>query len=250
LTSLGFHDYELPFILLSGPVAGFIAPPIVGALSDSCQSSWGKRKPFVFWGGISVVISIILLAMAQDAAVLVCGGGTSDDSRTVGKIIAGAAMYILNFAMQPLSLGLRTHAVDNFEPHEQPFVSLWIGRWSTLGSVFVAATAYTASPPILGLSVLSCAILALFLLVSLFMTPDFSPHLEHEQTRDRRHSQPVHQQLSRTLKHTRKLSPIAQKICIIQLYSWFVWFLVLNYSSPYVTLKTIIVTNHLLKIPI
>jgi hypothetical protein len=191
----------------------------------------------VFWGGILVIVSIILLALARDAAVLLCSGSMLDDSLTATKIIAGAAMYILNFAMQPLSLGLRTHAVDNFEPLEQLFVSLWIGRWSTLGSVFVAVTAYIASPPVLGLSAISCAVLVPFLMVSLLITPNFPQHLIHEPRHDQQRSQPVHRQLARTLKYTRNLPPITRKVCTIQLFSWFVWFLVLNYSTPYATTK-------------
>lgn len=219
--------------MLSGPLAGFIVPPVLGTLSDNCQSTWGKRKPFVFWGGIFVLVSNILMAAAQDVASLL--EGWLDDTDTATKIIAGVSIYILNFAMQPLALGLRTHAVDHFGPLEQSLVSLWVSRCSSLGSVFVALMAYTTSPPIIGLTITSSAVLALLLLVSLFMTPNIAYHQVNRNSHNHDGLRPFHRQLSRTLKCIRNLPPVIRKVCIIQLLAWFAWFPILNYASVYIS---------------
>ena len=40
-----------------------ITDPVMGFISDNTRSKWGRRKPYMFWGGISIIISIFLLFM-------------------------------------------------------------------------------------------------------------------------------------------------------------------------------------------
>lgn len=40
-----------------------ITDPVMGFISDNTRSKWGRRKPYMFWGGVSIIISIFLLFM-------------------------------------------------------------------------------------------------------------------------------------------------------------------------------------------
>lgn len=40
-----------------------ITDPVMGFISDNTRSKWGRRKPYMFWGGVSIIVSIFLLFM-------------------------------------------------------------------------------------------------------------------------------------------------------------------------------------------
>ncbi|MBK1879640.1 MFS transporter [Pelagicoccus mobilis] len=40
-----------------------ISDPIIGNMSDNCRSKWGRRRPFIFWGGISMAIIFAMIYM-------------------------------------------------------------------------------------------------------------------------------------------------------------------------------------------
>ncbi|KAJ0124503.1 hypothetical protein J7T55_005841 [Diaporthe amygdali] len=148
LSSLGFSATQLPFLILSGPLAGLIAPPVFAILSDTCQSRLGKRKPFIFGGGAAVVLSLLLLARAKELGELLSTSFSAAGVNTLlAKTIATISIYCLNFAMQPLYLGIRAWSVDFFLPHQQPVISLWSSRFMSLGSLFVAFVGYGSQKP-------------------------------------------------------------------------------------------------------
>eukprot|EP00002_Diphylleia_rotans_P033038 TRINITY_DN6995_c0_g1_i3.p1 TRINITY_DN6995_c0_g1~~TRINITY_DN6995_c0_g1_i3.p1 ORF type:complete len:509 (+),score=99.91 TRINITY_DN6995_c0_g1_i3:53-1579(+) len=53
-------------ILLVGKFFDAITDPIVGQLSDCTKSSWGRRKPWMFWGAIPFAVFYFLLWQAPE----------------------------------------------------------------------------------------------------------------------------------------------------------------------------------------
>lgn len=52
-------DSVTKFIAWSlGPVSGFFVQPIVGHYSDRCRSKWGRRRPYLFFGGLGTFIGL------------------------------------------------------------------------------------------------------------------------------------------------------------------------------------------------
>lgn len=221
--------------MLSGPLAGLVVPPVFATLSDGCASKMGKRKPFVLWGGVVVVISLVLLAQVEDLGRLLSPLSAAT-GRGLAKFVAAAAMYAINFAMQPLNLGMRALAVDFFPPHQQPLVSLWSSRFQSLGAVFIALVGYVGNKPLFDvLARVSAATLSLLLLPVLIADPG--------QTWVRRKPAPA----PRASPHRRGLSlcdyprgvwskmchlpPVTRKACRTQLFAWFFWFPILVYTS-------------------
>ncbi|MBA2288333.1 MAG: MFS transporter [Ktedonobacteraceae bacterium] len=63
----------LAIIATAGAAAGVITTPLVGALSDRTTSRWGRRRPWLIFGVIFVVVGLILMAQATTLAQLVIG---------------------------------------------------------------------------------------------------------------------------------------------------------------------------------
>lgn len=66
-----FRDLGVPELLLSmvwlvGPLAGLIVQPVVGVLSDQCESRYGRRRPFIIVGALCEFLGMILLLMASN----------------------------------------------------------------------------------------------------------------------------------------------------------------------------------------
>lgn len=238
LSSLGIPNTQMPIFVLSGPLAGLIGPPVVAALSETCNGPWGRRKPFIFIGGLGTIASFLVLAAAESLAVRldcsILGPASSEGTTTAtSHVIAGLSIYALNFSIQPLSLGLRASVVDCFPPHHQPSAMLWVSRFSALGSVFVALVGLWYSPAFWDLTVVVTSIVALLLcIVALTNTARRGPQQHLGRGRDESTLQvslyhPVH----RLIKKARHLPPMTRQTCRVQLVSWFAWFLVLHYTS-------------------
>ncbi|EAY05185.1 Major Facilitator Superfamily protein [Trichomonas vaginalis G3] len=41
-----------------GPITGFFVQPIIGYYSDRCRSRFGRRRPYLFWGGVGTFIGL------------------------------------------------------------------------------------------------------------------------------------------------------------------------------------------------
>ncbi|BAT81634.1 Sucrose transport protein [Vigna angularis] len=63
---LGIPHQWASIIWLCGPVSGLFVQPLVGHMSDRCTSRFGRRRPFIFVGAVSIVIAVVIIAYAAD----------------------------------------------------------------------------------------------------------------------------------------------------------------------------------------
>jgi MFS family permease len=61
----------LAIITTAGAAAAFIANPIFGRLSDRTTSRWGRRRPWLLVGGLTLTLALIVIAFADSVPVLV-----------------------------------------------------------------------------------------------------------------------------------------------------------------------------------
>ncbi|KAL5074034.1 hypothetical protein RYX36_013018 [Vicia faba] len=63
---LGIPHAWASIIWLCGPLSGLIVQPLVGHLSDRCTSRFGRRRPFILAGAISIALSVLIIGHAAD----------------------------------------------------------------------------------------------------------------------------------------------------------------------------------------
>ena len=83
ITKYNLDLHQMGFVWAAGPIAGLIAQPIVGFLSDKVWFWGGRRRPFIIIGGI--LASLMLLALPNIDVV--------DSALGVGSLM-GVAMVI------------------------------------------------------------------------------------------------------------------------------------------------------------
>ncbi|KAG5994689.1 hypothetical protein E4U52_000858 [Claviceps spartinae] len=141
LSSLGIDGPVLSLVWSVGPICGLILQPCFGILSDRCQSSWGRRKPFIFFGALGSVASLLSLASAE-----VLGNGIArmispsqrpdiEERNTLPAILAIISIVTLNISVQALQCGLRAVIVDTVRPRQQQTANAWAGVLVSLTNV-------------------------------------------------------------------------------------------------------------------
>lgn len=85
VTQFGLDLHEMGFVWAAGPIAGLIAQPIVGFISDKVWFFGGRRRPFILIGG--TIAALMLLALPNI--------GVINDSLSIENLIAVAMIVAL-----------------------------------------------------------------------------------------------------------------------------------------------------------
>jgi len=67
MKDLGMTDAWSSDIWVFGPITGFLTAPVVGCLSDNCQSRFGRRRPFIV--GALIILWVASLAFASSGHI-------------------------------------------------------------------------------------------------------------------------------------------------------------------------------------
>lgn len=93
----------LAFVWIAGPLTGTLVQPYIGIRSDNCRVSWGKRKPFMVFGGAATIVCLLALAWVREivGGFLSIFGVDRESGGTKAMIIIVATifMYALDFAI-------------------------------------------------------------------------------------------------------------------------------------------------------
>ncbi|XWS25439.1 hypothetical protein CRYUN_Cryun27aG0068400 [Craigia yunnanensis] len=63
---LGIPHKWASIIWLCGPLSGLLVQPLVGHMSDRCSSKFGRRRPFIVAGAVSIVVSVLIIGHSAD----------------------------------------------------------------------------------------------------------------------------------------------------------------------------------------
>lgn len=121
---LGAESGSLPYLWLAAPVSGLIMQPIIGQLSDSTCTRFGRRRPYILGWGILAVSSICLLPLSPNiltAAILlwIIGFSINGSTEALRALIADITLNRQKakaFAMQTIFSGLGAGAAS-FAPY-------------------------------------------------------------------------------------------------------------------------------------
>ena len=73
-TKYGLDIHEIGIVWAAGPIAGIIAQPIVGVLSDSMWFMGGRRRPWIVIGGILAALMMLALPNLEIIQHIFIGG--------------------------------------------------------------------------------------------------------------------------------------------------------------------------------
>lgn len=101
-TKYGLDIHEIGIVWAAGPIAGIIAQPIVGALSDSMWFMGGRRRPWIVIGGILAAIMMLALPNLEIIQKIFVGG---DDPQagllSIAVIVALTFDLSINVSFNP-----------------------------------------------------------------------------------------------------------------------------------------------------
>ena len=159
LISLGLSKSSMSFVFMAGPLSGLIVQPLVGVLSDSSRSTFGRRRPFIFGGCVVSSLAVLLLGWAREVAALFTTTGTTAHSRLTitFAILSIYVMYALvstllrsryialcsytpcdhdsDFSINVVQAMDRSLLVDVVPPHLQAAANAWASRMFGIGAV-------------------------------------------------------------------------------------------------------------------
>ncbi|KAK4538312.1 hypothetical protein CDCA_CDCA17G4337 [Cyanidium caldarium] len=105
---MGVPEFLLSMVWLVGPLAGLVVQPVVqpvvGVLSDQCESRHGRRRPFIVGGAAVETVGMLLL--------LLFGTGESVSRRWLGMAMAFAGFTLVSIAHNTIQGPARALLVD------------------------------------------------------------------------------------------------------------------------------------------
>ncbi|CAN6627444.1 hypothetical protein TRVA0_011S01442 [Trichomonascus vanleenenianus] len=246
LLSLGMSKTLMSLVWIAGPLAGTIGQPIVGALSDDCRLSFGRRRPFIIAGAVATIVSLLVLSWSKDIVRLLLPAG-ADESEVKRRTIpvAVAFVYILDFSIQIIMASARAFIVDNVPIHQQQLASAWAARMIGLGSIVGFVLGSLKLPellPFLGdtqfKALSGCASIALVLSVlpSCLAVKERDPAEDWTIAKDPRSgAAKLAHIFSQTIDTIRnRLSPQTKLVCAVQFFAWVGYFPLLFYTTTYI----------------
>ncbi|KAI3969788.1 hypothetical protein MKW92_018751 [Papaver armeniacum] len=92
---LGIPHAFASLVWLCGPLSGFLVQPLVGHMSDRCTSRFGRRKPFIVAGAISIILAVLVIGHSADIGGLL---GDTNQSRPRAIIAFVLGFWLLDVA--------------------------------------------------------------------------------------------------------------------------------------------------------
>ena len=238
LLSIGFSKALTAIVWISGPLAGMLIQPVVGAMSDHGRHLLVRRKSLVLGGSLGSAACILCLAFCQEIAMAFAhmfgsGAEACQLCPTATMILAICCLAGLHISLQPLQSGIRALAIERCPAHQQIDLSAWISRFNGLGSVF---TFFLGSLLSTSGSVKKFQTLCLIAIAALATTASLSLLSIQEAAsmtggRSEGHDDPSNTTLSSLLRTARRLPHETSVACKIQFFSWLGWFPFLYYHT-------------------
>jgi len=133
-TRYGLDIHEIGIVWAAGPIAGIIGQPIIGWISDGVWFWGGRRRPFIFIGGVLAALSIMALPYI----------GLISDALGIGSILAVAITVALTLDLSiNISFNPTRSIIADVTPDGAPRTKGY--TWMQAISNFFGAGAYLVS---------------------------------------------------------------------------------------------------------
>lgn len=113
LLEAGVEERYMTMVLGIGPVLGLLFIPLIGSASDHCNSSYGRRRPFIWLLSLGVLLALFIIPHADVLAARLAWGGRT---LQVGFLILGVGL--LDFCGQVCFTPLEALLSDLYRDEE------------------------------------------------------------------------------------------------------------------------------------
>ncbi|KAK4489977.1 hypothetical protein RD792_000631 [Penstemon davidsonii] len=93
---LGIPHAWASIIWLCGPLSGFFVQPLVGHFSDKSTSRFGRRRPYILAGAVSIVVAVLIIGHSADLGWVLGDRGTGKRMRAIVVFVIG--FWLLDLA--------------------------------------------------------------------------------------------------------------------------------------------------------
>nr|ALX37955.1 sucrose transporter 4 [Prunus persica] len=93
---LGIPRAWASVIWLCGPLSGLVVQPLVGHMSDRCNSRFGRRRPFIVIGAACIAVAVLIIGYSAEIGYLLGDRGGGIRPRAIGVFVFG--FWILDVA--------------------------------------------------------------------------------------------------------------------------------------------------------
>ncbi len=198
VTQFGLDLHEMGFVWAAGPIAGIIAQPIVGFISDKVWFWGGRRRPFIIIGG--TLAALMLLALPNIDVI--------NESVSIGSLIAVAMIIALTLDLSiNVSFNPTRSLITDVTPNGDPRTKGYTWMQTISGSFGVLAYAIGAIFGNFFLIYFGAVLVFLFTIIpSLFITEPKSLKKEEDN--------------SQNVSSEKTNMPEFLKVCFANAFSW------------------------------
>ncbi|KAJ3893640.1 major facilitator superfamily domain-containing protein [Lentinula edodes] len=237
LLSLGLSKSAMAVVFVAGPLSGLVMQPVIGILTDSNTSKWGRRRPYMIFGTILCVFAMSLLGWTKEVA----GIFTSEIGLTLW--LAVLSVYLIDFSVNAVMAVDRALLVDVLPSTLQPSGNAWAARMGGFGSVvgyFAGNLDLPSLLPIFGhteLQILSVVVSIILLGSHIIMASSVSERVLLKNNASGAGgplAKSFTTEVRNMFENLWSLPRVIRQIFLIQFFAWISWFPVLFYSTLYI----------------
>lgn len=208
MKGLGMTDAMSTDIWVFGPISGFITAPVVGSLSDRCQSRYGRRRPFIL--GALIVLWVASLSFASSGHIL-----QPPYSKWFALMMFVVLDVVVNVVQTPVRAIVSDMASQEQQMHGQIISVLFQGFGNLLGFgiMKIWAVPYEA---IFELMLLVLSILTVFTVVQMLVCQEV-PYVRPADAP----VESIYSPFTSAFKAVRFMSMDLKKIAFVQFFSWY-----------------------------
>lgn len=198
ITQFGLDLHEMGFVWAAGPIAGIVAQPIVGFISDNVWFWGGRRRPFIIVGG--TLAALMLLALPNIDII--------NSSFSIGSLLAVAMIIALTLDLSiNVSFNPTRSIITDVTPNGDPRTKGYTWMQTISGSFGVLAYAIGAVFGNYFLIYFGAVLVFLFTIIpSLFIEEPKELNQKSEDGTD--------------LKSSKTNTPEFLKVCFANAFSW------------------------------
>ncbi len=138
---LGASPLLFGLIWLAGPVTGMIVQPIIGAMSDSTETRFGRRRPYLLAGALLAAVALWLFPQSGAIASNLSSILHINLPAWTGLFIAAVMIWIIDACVNAAQGPYRALIPDNVPVEQHSIANSYLSFAIGLGSVIAAGTA-------------------------------------------------------------------------------------------------------------